>query len=126
MARKLVTVRRVSSIRPIPASSNVSIASIDGWNCGVLAGQVTQGDLVLFFEVDSFLPDPKHDPRFGHGNSPIHHTVTTWQGNRGIHVKSVTIGRSSEISQGVALNLKEFPEVEAGYAEAVQKSGPVA
>lgn len=60
--RKLVTVRRVDRIEPHPNADRLELARIGGWQCVVGKGEFSEGQLVLYFEPDSFLP--LSDPRF--------------------------------------------------------------
>jgi RNA ligase (TIGR02306 family) len=57
MERKLATIRRIDSIRPIEGADLIELASVGGWNV-VVAKEVGHkvGDLVVYCEVDSFLP----------------------------------------------------------------------
>ena len=60
--RKLVTVRRIDRIEPHPNADRLELARIGGWQCVVGKGEFSEGQLVLYFEPDSFLP--LNDPRF--------------------------------------------------------------
>ncbi|KAI0480930.1 RNA ligase, DRB0094 family [Xylariaceae sp. FL0804] len=100
MARRLASVRRIWAIEPI--SKSMALAKIDGWTCVVKKDGFAVGDLVLYFEIDSFLPSA--DPRFAALGG-----FTTFQGSKGVHVKSVMYGK--KISQGLILQLALFPEV---------------
>tara|TARA_R110000868_G_scaffold25423_9_gene99202 strand:- start:16589 stop:17671 length:1083 start_codon:yes stop_codon:yes gene_type:complete len=55
--RKLASIRKISSIEAIPEADNLVKVNVDGWSV-VSAKQngFMPGDLVVFFEVDSFLP----------------------------------------------------------------------
>ncbi|RYP89400.1 hypothetical protein DL769_000051 [Monosporascus sp. CRB-8-3] len=97
------------------------LASVDGWTCAVKQGEHKVGELVLYFEIDSFLP--AGDERFS-----FLKPFTTWQGQRGFHVKSTMVGKS--ISQGLILPVSTFTEAtntleklrqEQPYDEEVQK-----
>ncbi|KAH9904498.1 RNA ligase, DRB0094 family [Xylariomycetidae sp. FL2044] len=121
--RKLVTVRLVSELRPVLSAPTLAVAVIDGWTCAVRRGAFKEGDLVVFFEIDSFLPSPKTDARYNVDANPIHQGVTTWNGNQGIHVKSVMIGDNEAISQGVVLKLAAFPEIETTLTEKNENLG---
>ncbi|CAJ2510171.1 Uu.00g060710.m01.CDS01 [Anthostomella pinea] len=90
----------------------MAIVHIDGWTCAVKTGKFSVGDLVLFFEIDCFLP--ASDPRF----MPLSN-FSTWNGTKGFHVKSIMMGK--EISQGLVYPIKEFPEV-TNVLDAVKKT----
>lgn len=55
--RKLVSVQKVASINPIEKADRIEKVSILGWNVVVGKGEFTVGELVAYFEVDSFLRD---------------------------------------------------------------------
>ena len=57
MTRKLATVRRVADIRPIEGADMIHVVTVDGWK--VVAQKAMGykiGDLVVYFEIDSFIP----------------------------------------------------------------------
>ena len=60
--RRLVTVRRIDRIESHPHADRLELARIGGWQCVVGKGEFSEGQLVLYFEPDSFLP--LSDPRF--------------------------------------------------------------
>lgn len=55
--RKLASVRVINSIQPIPNADKIELVTVDGWNV-VVAKDVGHkvGDLVIYCEIDSFLP----------------------------------------------------------------------
>lgn len=55
--RKLATIQKVVSIKPIAGADRVVEAQIMGWAAVVKKGEFNEGDLCLFFEVDSVLPE---------------------------------------------------------------------
>ena len=57
MERKLATVRRIKEILPIEGADRIELAVVDGWKV-VVAKDVQHkvGDLVIYCEIDSFLP----------------------------------------------------------------------
>jgi RNA ligase (TIGR02306 family) len=57
MERKLATVRRIKEIIPIEGADRIELAVVDGWKV-VVAKDVQHkvGDLVIYCEIDSFLP----------------------------------------------------------------------
>lgn len=54
--RKLVTVRTISAIDPIPGADAIEVATVDGWKVVVKKGEYAAGQEVLYFEIDSILP----------------------------------------------------------------------
>jgi len=87
MSRKLATVRTIGSIEPIAGADNIELARIDGWQCVVKRGEFKPGDLCVYFEIDSVLPE------------------TSWSEflrPRKFRVKTIKL--RGELSQGLALS----------------------
>lgn len=60
--RSLVTVETVRSMTEIENADFIAIAKVRGWNLVVKKDEVSVGDAVVYFEIDSHLP--LSDPRF--------------------------------------------------------------
>ncbi|KAK8120883.1 hypothetical protein PG999_005003 [Apiospora kogelbergensis] len=105
-ARKLVSVRTIADIKPIKGNRHLEVAKIDGWNVVVVKGDYTIGQFVVYFEVDSFLPNT--EDRFWEYCQP--HKVQEYNGQSGYVVK--TSMKHGTISQGVIFPLSTFPEIE--------------
>lgn len=60
--RKLVTIRKISELHPIPDADIIERAKIDGWNVVVKKGEFRAGDLCVYGEIDSVFP--AEDARF--------------------------------------------------------------
>lgn len=101
--RKLVTVRNVSSILPIPDADNIERAAVDGWKCVVMKGEFQPGDQCLYLEIDSFLP--RGDPRYEF----LMEGKIEWNGHTGVRIRTREFRK--QVSQGLALPLEQFPEV---------------
>lgn len=56
MSRKLVSIQRIKSIEPIEGADAIEKATILGWSCVVKKGELQEGSLCAYFEVDSMLP----------------------------------------------------------------------
>lgn len=54
--RELAYVVRVNEITPMNAD-RLECAHIDGWHCVVGKGEFHKGDLAVYFEIDSQLPE---------------------------------------------------------------------
>lgn len=55
--RKLASIRRIADINPIPDADAIERVTVDGWN--VVAQKAMGykvGDLVIYFEIDSWIP----------------------------------------------------------------------
>ncbi len=54
--RKLATIRRISTIEPIENADAIEVATVDGWKVVVKKGEYKVGDLIIYFEIDSWIP----------------------------------------------------------------------
>ena len=55
--RKLATIERISDIFPIPEADSLERAVIRGWNIVVRKGEHKVGELVIYCEIDSVMPE---------------------------------------------------------------------
>jgi len=99
--RKLVTIRKVNKLLPIPNKDRIELAVIDGWSCIVKKGEFTEGSIGVFFEIDSFIP--KSDKYSFLGKS------TTHQGKQGYRIRTMKL--AGAISQGLLLPISLFEEL---------------
>jgi len=56
MERKLASVQRIASIRPIEGADAIEVARINNWDVVVKKNEFKVGELCVYFEIDSFLP----------------------------------------------------------------------
>ena len=54
--RKLASIRKISEVRDHPNADKLAIYKVDGWNVIDGIGRYKEGDLVIYCEIDSFLP----------------------------------------------------------------------
>ena len=110
MERKLVTVRRITHIKPIYGADLIEQATVDGWKCVVMKGEFQPGDLCVYFEIDSFiLAGPAHY-EFLMQNDKI-----SWQGLEGARIRTREFRK--QVSQGLAMPLFHFPQIQHIAAE---------
>lgn len=57
MGRKLASVQKVKAIRPIEGADRIEVVQVLNWDCVAQKGLYDVGDLVIYFEIDSLLPD---------------------------------------------------------------------
>lgn len=57
MGRKLASIQRIKAIKPIEGADRIETVQVLNWECVASKGQFKVGDLVLYFEIDSLLPD---------------------------------------------------------------------
>ena len=113
--RKLVTVRTIDAINDIPGADLIKVAQIEGWQVVVKAGEFNVGDPCVFFEVDAFLQ--LSDTRFAF----LEKNAITWHGIRGARLKTIRLRK--QLSQGLALPLKDFPEIIAEWDRLCNEPG---
>lgn len=95
--RKLATVRTVTNISPIEGADAIEVATVDSWKVVVRKGEVSVGSLVVYFEIDSWIPT-KLAPFLS--KSP-----KTYQGISGEKLKTIRL--RGQISQGLIMNVSE-------------------
>lgn len=57
MSRKLASVQRIKAIKPIEGADRIEIVQVLNWDCVAKKGEYRIGDKVIYFEIDSLLPD---------------------------------------------------------------------
>lgn len=96
--RNLVSIRKISSITPIENADAIELAHVSGWDVVVKKGEFSLGQHVLYFEIDSFLPDGVPEWQFlVDKSSKMYHDVKG-------HVLR-TIKLRGQVSQGLILPL---------------------
>jgi hypothetical protein len=105
MSRKLVSVRTIDALRPIPGADAIEVATIGGWELVVKRGEFEVGVPCLYFEIDSFLP--KHVPAF---SFLMTRGLRTFEGVEGHKLKTIRL--RGQRSQGLALPLTMFAFME--------------
>lgn len=102
MERKLASIRRIKNIEEIPHADKIELAKVDGWKV-VVAKDVGHkvGDLVIYCEIDSFLPI-KEEFEFLRKSS----YKKMSDGTEGFRLKTIKL--RGQISQGLILPLKEL------------------
>jgi len=96
----LATIRKISEINEIKDASNIEVAAIEGWKVVVRKGEYKVNDLVIYLEIDSFVPNniapflTKPD-RF----------PSEYQGIKGERLKTVVL--RGQVSQGLVLPLDD-------------------
>jgi RNA ligase (TIGR02306 family) len=104
--RSLVTVQKVKMISPIVDSDFLELAHVMGWQCVVKKGEFQKGDMGVYFEVDSFLPE---EPRYEFlRNTSYRDNVDN---GKGFRIRTVRM--RGQLSQGLMLPLEKFPELES-------------
>jgi RNA ligase (TIGR02306 family) len=103
--RKLVSLKKIEEIQPIENADRIEKARIGGWWVVIQKGKFNVGDLVAYYEIDSFLPlEPKYDFLLS-GTKP---KKLPYEGKiiEGIRLKTKKL--KGCISQGLILPLDEL------------------
>jgi hypothetical protein len=108
--RRLVTVREIAALDPIPNADLIEVATVEGWKLVVKRGEFAVGDLCVYFEIDSWLP--ASDARFAF----LMKGPRTFEGVEGAKLRTIKL--RGQVSQGLALMLTAFPEIEAAILAA--------
>lgn len=102
--RKLASTQKVLEILPIENADAIEIAVINGWNVVVKKNSVSVGDIVVYFEIDSWVP---------HNIAPFltnPDKIRTFNGVEGNRLKTKRL--RGVISQGLVIpqcDLLKFP-----------------
>lgn len=107
--RKLATIEKIDSLTPIEGADKIELAKVRGWNVVVQKGLYEVGDPVVYFEIDTMLPES--DERF---ESFMARGVRTDSEGRTGHVVK-TIRLKGQYSQGLVMPIGEFFEVMSRY-----------
>ena len=91
--RELAYVVSVGWVKPIEGADNIELIGINGWSCIAKKGEFKEGDLAVYFEIDSKLPETEWSAFL----APKHYKV-----------KTMKLGKFGVISQGLALPADAF------------------
>lgn len=94
--RKLATVRKILTIDPIEGADSIEVATVGGWKVVVKKGQYQVGDLVIYCEIDSWIPTDLA-PFLSNGKEP-----REYNGVKGERLRTVKL--RGQISQGLLLS----------------------
>jgi RNA ligase (TIGR02306 family) len=105
MSKLQVTVEKVSDVKPHPNADRLELATVLGWQCVVGKGNLKPGDLVVYFPIDSVLPDGLIERLFSDSK------IKPKEGR----IRTIKI--RGAISQGLAIpitHLSELPDWKVG------------
>lgn len=109
MERKLASIQRISEIRPIIGADNIEVANVLGWQAIVPKGKHKVDELVVWYEIDSFLPIK---PEYEFLRKGCYKNTE----NLGEGFRIKTIKLKGQVSQGLALPWQEIlSEKNLGY-----------
>lgn len=95
--RKLATIRKIVDLQPIPDADAIEVATVDNWKVVVKKGEFQLFDLVIYLEVDSWVPT-ELAPFLSKGQDP-----REYNGVKGERLRTVKL--RGQISQGLILPL---------------------
>jgi len=110
--RKLATIREISEIRPHTNADALELAIIDGWQCVVKKGEFQSGDAIVYFEIDSWIPDTVA-PFLSKGKKP-----REYEGVAGEKLRTIRL--RGELSQGLVMPLSVLQANTMGLITAMQ------
>lgn len=86
----------VDAIDVIEGADNIALATVGGWKVIVKKEEFAPGDIAVFFEIDSKLPE---EERYA------------FMERKHYKVKTMKLGKFNVVSQGLLMPLSEFPEL---------------
>lgn len=106
--RTLATIQEISSLDPIDGADAIEVARVLGWNIVVKKGEFSVGDMCVYFEVDSLLPQIEQfaflAPR---GAKP----TLMEDGTTKFGYRLRTIKLRGQVSQGLVFPVMEFKDL---------------
>lgn len=100
--RNLASIQRVVKVSPIVGADRIETVSVLGWDVVCAKDEFKVNDLVIYFEVDSFLN--AEDPRY----ASFTERFSNWNGKRGMRIKTIRLRK--QISQGLIMTISDFKE----------------
>jgi RNA ligase (TIGR02306 family) len=105
--RKLVTLRCISDVSPIPDADAIEVVTVDGWKIVTKKGEFEKNDPCVYFEIDSVLPIR---PEFEFLRKSSYIKTEDYEGFR---LKTIKLRK--QVSQGLVLPLRAFPDMNFNY-----------
>lgn len=102
MERKLASIRKIKEIRPIKDADKIELAIVDGWQVVVKKDEFKEGELVVYFEIDSFLPIK---PEYEFLRKSCYRKI---DGEEGFRLRTIKL--RGELSQGLILKISEVTD----------------
>jgi hypothetical protein len=93
--RKLASIRKINLVEPIEGADAIEVATVDGWKVVVKKNEFKVGDLVVYFEIDSWVPTGLA-PFLSKGKEP-----REYNGIKGERLRTIKL--RGQISQGLIL-----------------------
>lgn len=100
--RKMATIRRIDAINPIENADAIEVATVGGWKVVCQKGLYKAGDLVVYCEIDSWIPT-EVAPFLSKGQEPHEYNGVKGERLRTVRLRGVT-------SQGLLLPVEVILE----------------
>lgn len=97
--RKLATIRKIDTLTPIEGADAIECATVGGWKVVAQKGLYKEGDLAVYFEIDSWIPF-ELAPFLSKGKEP-----REFEGVKGERLKTIKL--RGQLSQGLLMPLAE-------------------
>lgn len=104
--RELAYIQKIKTLTPIPGADNIECATVLGWELVVKKGEFQVGDLCVYCEIDSILPE-----------YPCFEFLRT----KKFRIKTVKL--KGQISQGIAFPLSVLTDVDPTFSISKVKVG---
>ncbi len=101
--RHLARIVRIDAIAPIRKADAIEAAQVGGWKVVVKKGEFSPGDLAVYFEIDTFLPQGNPAWEF-----LVQKSAVEFNGTLGHVLRSVTL--RGQLSQGLLLALSSLTD----------------
>jgi RNA ligase (TIGR02306 family) len=98
--RKLATIRTIDALDPIEGADKIELATVGGWRVVAQKGLYKVGDLAVYFEVDSWMPNTLAPFLTKPGQYP-----KVFEGVEGERLKTIRL--RGTLSQGLLMPLDE-------------------
>lgn len=113
MSRKLASVQKIKAIKPIEGADKIEIVQVLNWNCVAKKGEYQVGDKVIYFEIDSLLPD-----------IPMLEWLKGSSWSQKLNKYKISTHRfRGQISQGLVMPISDFPKL---LEQTIQLTDPTA
>ena len=114
--RKLVSIKKIDKLKEIEGADLIELAIIGGWQAVVMKGQFEPNEEVIYFEIDSFLPDTVEQFKFLTDKSSKEVISPAGTPVKGHVLKTIRL--RGELSQGLVQKINIFE----GLSDLLEKS----
>lgn len=97
--RAMATIRKIDAINPIEGADAIEVATVGGWKVVVKKNEFKAGELAVYFEIDSWVPNELAPFLTSAGKEP-----REYNGVKGERLRTVKL--RGQISQGLLLPLE--------------------